>query len=69
MGIVVDWVQKILDIPGDAIEDAPEFGNEVNTDYILGMGKCEDRVTILLEIAKVVSREDIASLESAAEAG
>ncbi len=69
MGIVVDRVQEVLDIPSKSIEDAPEFGNEVTTEYILGMGKCEDRVTILLDIGKVVTREDLASMESAAGVG
>ncbi len=66
MGIVVDKVQEVLDIATSDIEDAPEFGSEVNTEYILGMGKAESRVTILLDIGKVVSREDRESLEAIA---
>ncbi len=43
-GIVVDHVQEVLDIDGSDIEDAPQFGSSVNTDFILGMGKIKDTV-------------------------
>ncbi len=66
MGIVVDKVREVLDIAADDIEDSPEFGEDVSTDYILGMGKSEDRVTILLDISKVLSGDEIAALEETA---
>ena len=33
-GIVVDHVQEVLDIAGGDIEEAPQFGSSVNTDFI-----------------------------------
>ncbi len=61
-GIVVDHVQEVLDIAADSIEPAPQFGSRVNTDFILGMGKIGDSVKILLDIDKVLTSDDIASL-------
>ena len=61
-GIVVDHVQEVLDIDGQNIEEAPQFGSNVNTDFILGMGKIEDTVKILLDIDKVLAGEDFSSL-------
>jgi purine-binding chemotaxis protein CheW len=61
-GIVVDRVQEVLDIAGQDIEDAPQFGSSVKTDFILGMGKIGDRVKILLDIDKVLAREELAHL-------
>jgi purine-binding chemotaxis protein CheW len=61
-GIVVDHVQEVLDIAGENIEQAPQFGSSVNTDFILGMGKIGDTVKILLDIDKVLTSDDIASL-------
>jgi purine-binding chemotaxis protein CheW len=68
MGIVVDEVSEVLDIDGDQIEDAPEFGSSVDTEFILGMGKAKDRVTILLHIGKVLTATDIIAVQAAAEA-
>src|SRR5210317_224091 len=49
-GIVVDCVQEVLDISAGSIEDAPQFGGAVDTNFILGMGKVGDAVKILLDI-------------------
>ncbi len=59
-GIVVDRVQEVLDIPGGDIEDAPEFGSSVDTDFIRGMGKIGESVKILLDIDQVLGRDDLA---------
>jgi purine-binding chemotaxis protein CheW len=53
-GIVVDRVSEVLDIADGNIENAPEFGSSVNTQFILGMGKVGDSVKILLDIDKVL---------------
>jgi purine-binding chemotaxis protein CheW len=53
-GIIVDHVQEVLDITGSAIEDTPQFGASVNTDFILGMAKVGDSVKILLDINRVL---------------
>ena len=53
-GIVVDRVQEVLDIDGEQIEEAPQFGASVDTDFILGMGKIGESVKILLDINRVL---------------
>ncbi|UCD50245.1 MAG: purine-binding chemotaxis protein CheW [Phycisphaerales bacterium] len=64
-GIVVDHVQEVLDIAGRNIEEAPQFGAAVDTDFILGMGKIGDSVKILLDIDRVLSGPDLGRLGSA----
>ncbi|NLH15471.1 MAG: purine-binding chemotaxis protein CheW [Phycisphaerae bacterium] len=63
-GIVVDRVKEVLDIAGENIEDAPQFGSNVDTNFILGMGKINGSVKILLDIDKVLGNEQFASLGS-----
>jgi len=58
-GIVVDRVQEVLDIAGSAIEEAPQFGAAVSTDFILGMGKVGDSVKILLDIDRVLAGDGL----------
>jgi purine-binding chemotaxis protein CheW len=62
-GIVVDHVQEVLDIAGEDIEEAPQFGSAVSTDFILGMGKIGDSVKILLDIDRVLAGDDFSSLD------
>lgn len=64
MGALVDAVSEVLDIKDEEIEDAPSFGTNVNSNFILGIGKVKDEVKLLLDIDKVlINSEDIAILE------
>ncbi len=66
IGIVVDAVAEVLNIKGADIEDAPQFGSRLDTDYILGMAKMNGGVKILLDIDKVLADETIAGFDRAA---
>jgi purine-binding chemotaxis protein CheW len=66
IGILVDSVSEVLNIKGGDIEETPAFGAKVETDYILGMGKMNGGVKILLDIDKVLTTEEVGTLEKAA---
>ncbi|MCK5579754.1 MAG: purine-binding chemotaxis protein CheW [Candidatus Omnitrophica bacterium] len=57
IGIIIDKVNEVLDIEQEAIEPPPNFGSNVGTDFILGIGKVADSVKILLNIDKVLSED------------
>ena len=63
-GIIVDRVQEVLNIAGGNIEEAPNFGSTINTDFILGMGKVGNSVKILLDIDKVLTDDNLSELQS-----
>ena len=70
IGIMVDAVSEVLDIPGSEIEPPPTFGARIRADFIFGMGKVAGKFVIILNINKVLSIEEIAELtgtESGAE--
>lgn len=67
MGLIVDDVSEVIDIEADAIEPAPEFGANVNTDFIMGVGKVVHKVVILLDVDKVLSNGEVALLEQASQ--
>jgi purine-binding chemotaxis protein CheW len=54
IGIVVDSVSEVLNIKAADIEDTPNFGASLNTEYILGLAKSAGRVKILLDIDRVL---------------
>jgi purine-binding chemotaxis protein CheW len=66
MGILVDSVSEVLNIKAADIEDTPNFGSRLNTDYILGMAKTGGQVKILLEIDKVLSDNEFNAVSAAA---
>ena len=61
-GIVVDRVQEVVDIAEEDLEKAPEFGSSVDTDFILGMGKIEGSVKILLDIDAVLGTDHLSDI-------
>lgn len=63
MGIVVDRVSEVIDIPTSDIQPPPAFGSKaVSIDYILGIGKTGERIKLLLNIDKVLSRKEMANM-------
>ena len=58
-GIIVDNVCEVLDIDGKDIEPAPQFDSGMDTSFILGMGKINGAVKILLDIDKVLHECDL----------
>ena len=62
MGIVVDAVNAVLEIPASEIEPAPAFGAKIRTDFIEGMGKVDGKFVILLNVNRVLSIEEIGAI-------
>lgn len=67
IGVVVDAVNEVLDIPEEEIEPAPGFGASVRADFIDGMAKVRGRFVVVLEPATTFGLEELAGL--AAELG
>ena len=69
IGIIVDTVSEVLDIPAENVEPPPAMGASVNTTFILGMGKVDDAVKILLDVDRVLSCDELTQMTSVAQAG
>lgn len=62
LGMIVDAVSEVLDIPQSDIEPAPAFGARLRADFISGMGKVGGRFVILLNVDRVLAVEEMATL-------
>ena len=67
IGVIVDSVSEVSDITGAEIEDAPNFGQGIDTSFIMGLGKVRDKIIILLDIETVLSTEELEMVEELAE--
>ncbi len=65
VGMVVDSVSEVLRLAVDQIEPAPEMITGVDTEYIRGVGKIEDRLIILLDLAKIITGSEKRELDAA----
>jgi purine-binding chemotaxis protein CheW len=66
VGIIVDEVAEVLDVAGKEIDQAPEFGTNLHTDFILGVGIVKGEVKILLDIDKVLTTEEVQTVHAVA---
>ena len=63
IGVIVDAVNEVLEIPATEIEPAPSFGARLRPDLIQGMGKVGGRFVILLDSDRVLSIEEISAFK------
>ncbi len=66
LGALADSVQEVLELGPDQIEPAPKIGTKLNTDFIEGMGKQDDKFIIILDIDKVFSTDELAIVQDSA---
>lgn len=64
VGIIVDSVSEVINIPIEQVEDAPDMIAGVGTEYIQGVGKVGDRLIILLDLTMVITGEEKAQLDT-----
>jgi len=62
VGFVVDSVSEVLRIPAGTVEPPPPVVAGVESEYISGVGKLQDRLLILLDLDKLLSSEDMEAL-------
>ena len=62
IGVTVDSVSEVLEIPPGEIEPPPAFGAKVRSDFISGMGKVAGKFVIILNADKVLSVDELAEL-------
>ncbi|MDD5248372.1 MAG: chemotaxis protein CheW [Rhodocyclaceae bacterium] len=68
IGIMVDAVSEVLEIPGTEIEPPPAFGAKIRADFIAGMGKVNNKFVIILDILRVLSTDEMVALANIGEA-
>jgi purine-binding chemotaxis protein CheW len=65
MGIVVDAVSEVLNIGAEDIEQTPDFGERVDTDYMNGIAKVKGKVKILLDLDRVLGADGVITVRAA----
>jgi len=62
LGMVVDSVSEVLRLPANTIEPPPEIVTGINSEYIKGVAKLEDRLLIFLDLSKVIDLSEMAGI-------
>lgn len=63
IGMVVDAVTEVSRTPSDSIEPPSSVITTDDSEYLTGIVKTDDKLIILLDIAKVISESEASALE------
>jgi purine-binding chemotaxis protein CheW len=66
MGLIVDGVEDVVNIAAADIEEKPDFGAKITTDYIIGMAKIKGSVKAVLDIDTVLGADAVEQIRMAA---
>lgn len=62
LGLLVDAVSEVIDIPASQIEPPPTFGTTIDREYIRGLGKVGSDFIVILEPERALNIDDMAAL-------
>jgi purine-binding chemotaxis protein CheW len=67
VGLIATAVSQVIDISDSDIDPAPSFGTSVRVDFLIGMGKVDGRLILILDIDRVLSQVEIQQTIEAAD--
>lgn len=62
MGLIVDAVRAVIDIPNINIEPPPAFGMRLHSDYMVGVTRQSDIFIVILDLTRILAIEELVSL-------
>lgn len=67
IGIVVDAVSDVLNVPKQDMKPTPDFGSKVDAQYIKGLAAMDENMVMILDIDKMLSLEELESFHGVSE--
>jgi purine-binding chemotaxis protein CheW len=66
LGVLVDAVNQLHDVPREQIEPPPSFGTSVHPEYVRGVLHADDKLVLVLDIARILSADELRLVSSVA---
>jgi purine-binding chemotaxis protein CheW len=67
VGLIVDEVSEVLRLNTDLVEPPPDMVSSVGAEYVTGVGKLENKIILLLDLAKVLNPAEMNCVRSGSE--
>ena len=67
VGLIVDAVNQVIELSEDDIRPVPDFGTSVKMDYLIGMAQSGRKFSLLLDVDKVLTTEELHDLSSVSD--
>jgi purine-binding chemotaxis protein CheW len=59
IGLIVDSVLDVTNLPKSEIQDTPHFSSNIDTDFITGISEIRDKLVIILNVNKIITKKDL----------
>lgn len=59
VGLVVDTVSEVLDIPEADVENSQNFNQSSDNNFICGMGKVNEQIKMVIDVDALLHRDDL----------
>ena len=67
VGVLVDGVSEVVELSENQIKESPSIGGKIKNDFISGVYQDDDKFTMVLDMNKVISEEEVLALKEVAE--
>jgi len=64
VGMLVDGVQEIVEIPDAFVQPAPDVGEDFRSEFVVGMGRVDEHFVVLLDVNEMLSTEQVRQLRN-----
>lgn len=63
IGMIVDSVSDVVEIPVAKIQDTPHFSAKIETDFIKGIGRVDEQLIIILDVNLILTSDELEKIE------
>jgi len=63
IGVMIDSVKAVTELYENNIEDVPEIGSRIRSDFIVGIGKLDDQFVMLLNVQNILNIEELSNID------
>lgn len=64
VGVVVDAVSDVYDVPGSEMKPPPDFGSVISIEFVRGLATVEEKILIILDVDKLLGFDELAELDA-----
>ena len=65
VGVIVDHVSEVMTFDENQIESSEKLSDLQSTEFIIGLGKVEEKVVILVDLTKIITKNQLAMIDKA----
>jgi len=64
IGIVVDGVSDVYNVPDEKVKPSPDFGSAVDTEFVRGLATIDEKMVIILDIDQMFNSGDLEIIDA-----